>query len=50
MKRKTKRTQEDTLTAEEQATMFGTYNIQRTADTLNDYPAIAQGKINTNRH
>ena len=27
----------------EQINKFGTYNIQPTADTDNDYPAIAQG-------
>ncbi|MBR7133371.1 MAG: hypothetical protein IKD04_07540 [Clostridia bacterium] len=30
-------------TAEEMVNFYGTYEIQRTADTDNQYPAIAQG-------
>ena len=30
-------------TAEEMVNSYGTYNIQPTADTDNDFPAIAQG-------
>ncbi len=30
-------------TAEEMVNAYGTYNIQPTADTDNDFPAIAQG-------
>ena len=29
--------------AEEMVTKYGTYNIQPTNDTINDYPKIAQG-------
>ena len=38
-------------TAEEMVNSYGTYNIQPTADTDNDFPAIAQGenKIMKNR-
>ena len=31
------------LTAHEMVNNYGTYNIQPTADTENEYPAIAQG-------
>ncbi len=31
-------------TAEEMVNSYGTYNIQPTADTDNDFPAIAQGE------
>ena len=31
------------LTAEEMVNKYGTYNIQPTADTENDFPKISQG-------
>ncbi len=31
-------------TAEEMINTYGTYNIQATANSVNDYPAIAQGE------
>ncbi len=31
-------------TVEEMINTYGTYNIQPTADTFNDFPAIAQGE------
>lgn len=34
----------DTATAFELASAFGTYEVQKTADTDNDFPCIAQGK------
>lgn len=38
-------------TAEEMVNSYGTYNIQPTSDTDNDFPAIAQGenKVMKNR-
>lgn len=38
-----KQVQGNPETAQQQATNYGTYNIQPTADTENEYPAIAQG-------
>ena len=37
-------------TALEQINKYGTYNIQPTADTDNEFPAIAQGLPSTDAH
>ena len=46
-----KQVQGNPETAQQLATNYGTYNIQPTADTENEYPAIAQGlsKITENK-
>lgn len=42
--KKKKKFDDDTATSFDIIRKFGTYNIQPTADTENDFPAIAQGK------
>ncbi len=37
-------------TAEQLINKYGTYNIQPTADTENDYPQIAQGLAKTRKN
>lgn len=42
--KKKKNYDDENLTSFDLARKFGTYNIQPTADTENEFPAIAQGK------
>ena len=46
--KKKKNYDDDNLDSLILARKFGTYNIQPTADTENDFPAIAQGKPKLN--